>query len=80
MAEHFSDVVLQLPIEDLPTDFSALPFAVTENQGVADILSHDVNTTIEQLIQQGINLAHLQIRNRTLEDLFLEITGKELRH
>lgn len=80
LAEHFSDVVLQLPIEDLPTDFSALPFAVTENQGVADILSHDVNTTIEQLIQQGINLAHLQIRNRTLEDLFLEITGKELRH
>lgn len=80
LAEHFSDVVLQLPLDDLPDDRSLLPFAISEHQGVAEILSQDVNTTIEQLIQQRVNLARLQIRNRTLEDLFLEITGKELRH
>lgn len=80
LAEHFSDVVLQLPLDDLPDDHNLLPFAISENQGMAEILSQDVNATIEQLIQQRVNLARLQIRNRTLEDLFLEITGKELRH
>ncbi len=80
LAAHFSDVVLQIPVEELPADTSVLPFAITQHQGLAEILSHDVNTTIEQLMQQGINLRRLQIRNRTLDDLFLEITGKELRH
>lgn len=80
LAAHFSDVVLQLPVEDLPADHSGLPFAVRAQHGVAEILSHDVNMTIEQLMQQGIDLSNLQIRNRTLDDLFLEITGKELRH
>jgi len=80
LAAHFSDVVLQLPVADLPSDTSALPFNIIEQQEMAEILSHDVNATIEQLMQQGINLGRLQIRNRTLDDLFLEITGKELRH
>ena len=80
LAAHFSDVVLQIPVEELPADGDALPFTFTQHQGMAEILSHDVNTTIEQLMQRGINLRRLQIRNRTLDDLFLEITGKELRH
>lgn len=80
LAAHFSDVVLQLPMADLPNDDKNLPFEITQCQDTAEILSHDVNTTIEQLISHGINLRHLQIRNRTLDDLFLEITGKELRH
>jgi len=80
LAAHFSDVVLQIPVADLPVDTSALPFNIVEQQEMAEILSHDVNATIEQLMQQGINLGRLQIRNRTLDDLFLEITGKELRH
>ena len=80
LATHFSDVVLQIPIEDLLADTQALPFKIVEIQEMAEILSHDVNVTIEQLMQQGIDLRHLQIRNRTLDDLFLDITGKELRH
>ena len=80
LAAHFSDVVLQIPVEELPADSGALPFEITQHQGMAEILSHDVNATIEQLMQRGISLRRLQIRNRTLDDLFLEITGKELRH
>jgi ABC-2 type transport system ATP-binding protein len=39
----------------------------------------DVNGTITRLIDRGIALTHLRIRERTLEDLFLELTGTELR-
>ena len=32
-----------------------------------------------QLIAQGVSLSHLQVRSPTLEDLFLELTGHQLR-
>jgi ABC-2 type transport system ATP-binding protein len=49
------------------------------NGDAVDILTSDVTSTIRQLLALGVSLAHLQIRPRTLEDLFLELTGKELR-
>jgi len=42
-------------------------------------LTRDVNAAIQALLAQNISLARLQIRPRTLEDLFLELTGRELR-
>ena len=44
-----------------------------------EISTDDVDGTVQKLLQQKVSLAHLQIRARTLEDLFLELTGKELR-
>ena len=78
LAAHFDDVVLQLPEQDVP-DSASLPFAVHLRQGYAEITTNDINQTINELINGGISLAQLQIRPRTLEDLFLELTGKELR-
>jgi len=43
------------------------------------IFSNNVDETIHQLVTLNIPLSGLQIRQRTLEDLFLELTGKELR-
>ena len=39
----------------------------------------DVTAAIRELLARDISLARLQIRPRTLEDLFLELTGRELR-
>jgi ABC-2 type transport system ATP-binding protein len=44
-----------------------------------EILSADVNGTLQQLLAAGLSLAQLKIRPRTLEDLFLQLTGTELR-
>ena len=44
-----------------------------------EIVTADVNATLQQLMQCGASLARLQVRPRTLEDLFLSLTGKELR-
>jgi ABC-2 type transport system ATP-binding protein len=79
LAAHFNDVVLQLPSEDFPIPHNDLAMTVVHNHDAVDILTNDVNGTIRQLLALGISLAHLQIRPRTLEDLFLELTGKELR-
>ena len=39
----------------------------------------DVNEVVETLLKDKVSLSNLQIRPRTLDDLFLELTGKELR-
>lgn len=79
LAAHFDDVVLQLP----QTDFSNPPLpdwlTVIPGSEIVEILTRDVNAAIRELIAHNISLTHLQIRPRTLEDLFLELTGHELR-
>lgn len=79
LAEYFEDVVLQLPHADFPGDPTQLPFAIMVREDMVEILSRDVNETIQALQAHKVSLSGLQIRSRTLEDLFLAITGKELR-
>ncbi len=78
LAEHFDDVILQLPVAEV-SDSDSLPFPIHKRKGVIEITTCDVDQTIEQLMARNISLAHLQIRSRNLDDLFLELTGKELR-
>ena len=78
LAAHFNDVILQLPEADIK-DVTRLPYPIHKRKGIIEITTSDVNQTIDELMVQNISLAHLQIRSRNLDDLFLELTGKELR-
>jgi len=83
LAEHFNDVVVQIPVS------SALDTLLMSSQGAqlkvnrqsagVEICSPDVNQTVKLLLDARVSLSGLQIRPRTLEDLFLELTGKGLR-
>ena len=79
LAEHFSEVVLTLPRADILGDPAALPLPVTLHGDTVEILSRDINATIRILLEHDVSLAGLQIRPRTLEDLFLALTGEALR-
>ena len=79
LSEHFEDVVLQLPRADFPNGHDSISGKVLECRDSVEILSKDVNDTIRELLALGVSLARLRIRPRTLDDLFLELTGKELR-
>ncbi len=80
LKEHFNQSVLSLPATDIPEEF-------TDNNGVnlhrlkdrVEIFSDDVHSTLQLLMQNSIELEHLQIRSHTLEDLFLKLTGRQLR-
>ncbi|HEY9051459.1 MAG TPA: ABC transporter ATP-binding protein [Gammaproteobacteria bacterium] len=80
LAMHFNDVILQLPgnaaIEQV---LEQLNLDVLHTKGVAEFRTGNVTMTLEKLLEQGVSLQGLQIREPTLEDLFLELTGKELR-
>lgn len=78
LEENFNDVVLQLPENEL-NDFDMSELTTHNNNGYIEITTCDVNNVVEKLIENKISLSNLQIRPRTLDDLFLELTGKELR-
>ena len=79
LAEHFDDVVVQIHQEDIPPEVGRVEFNATYRNGNAHIVTADVNRTIEKLLSLDIPLGRLRVRARDLEDLFLELTGKELR-
>jgi ABC-2 type transport system ATP-binding protein len=79
LAKHFNDVVVQLHEQDIPRQVGVPEFQAVYRNGGAHIVTADVNHTIERLLALDIPLNRLRIRARDLEDLFLELTGKELR-
>ncbi len=78
LEENFNDVVLQLPEGDLQ-NFDLSGLTTHSSNGHIEITTSDVDNVISLLIKNNISLSKLQIRPRTLDDLFLELTGKELR-
>jgi ABC-2 type transport system ATP-binding protein len=79
LAAHFDDVVVQIHAADIPREIGEREFQAIYRNGNAHIVTGDVNKTVEHLLQLNIPLNRLRIRARDLEDLFLELTGKELR-
>ncbi|HHJ17680.1 MAG TPA: ABC transporter ATP-binding protein [Gammaproteobacteria bacterium] len=79
LAAHYNDAVLQLPEDDFTGNGDDVAATVLRHDGKVEILTSDVEATIRRLIELHVPLQGLNIRPRTLEDLFLELTGKELR-
>lgn len=79
LSKHFDNAVIQLPLSDLPSDFSDDSAEINRSNDSAELLSVDVNATVKALINANVPLTHMRVRSRTLEDLFIELTGKELR-
>ena len=77
---HFDDVILCLPPD---TDRSLLEQVegvdIIHHDATVELRTGDVSQAVQSLLALGIDLSGLKIRERTLEDLFLELTGKELR-
>lgn len=80
LARHFDDTILQLPADDFKDVFLlGFPHTVLHAEDSVEISTRDVDGAIRSLVEHGVPLSRLQIRPRTLDDLFLELTGRELR-
>jgi ABC-2 type transport system ATP-binding protein len=77
--EHFAEVMLELPRQQLPEAAHALPLRLIEAGDRIEITTDDLDATLRQLMDAQVPLRDLRIRPPNLEDLFLELTGKELR-
>jgi ABC-2 type transport system ATP-binding protein len=79
LREHFADVMLELPRQDFPQSARSLPLRVIDCLERVEITTDDLDATLRTLIDARVPLTNLRIRPANLEDLFLELTGKELR-
>ena len=79
LKEHFADVLLELPRADFPATAHALPLRVIEAGDRIEMTTDDLDGTLKILMGAHVPLQNLRIRPPNLEDLFLELTGKELR-
>ena len=79
LRQHFADVLLELPRQDFPESARTLPLKLMEAADRVEITTDDLEATLRTLLAAQVPLTNLRIRPPNLEDLFLELTGKELR-
>jgi ABC-2 type transport system ATP-binding protein len=77
--EHFAEVLLELPRQEFPPAARALPLNIIDASDRVEISTHDLEATLRTLLEARVPLSNLRIRPPNLEDLFLELTGTELR-
>jgi ABC-2 type transport system ATP-binding protein len=77
--EHFAEVMIELPRRDFPPQARSLPLRIIDTPERIEITTDDLDTTLRTLIDAHVPLAGLRIRPGNLEDLFLKLTGKDLR-
>lgn len=60
-------------------DQQQLSGTIVQAQEQLEIITTSVETTLRELMAQQIDLSSLRVRNPTLEDLFIQLTGHQLR-
>ena len=79
LRQHFAAVLLELPRTDFPAAARNLPLQMIDSEERVEITTDDLDATLRTLLGAGVPLRNLRIRPANLEDLFLELTGRELR-
>ncbi len=84
LSKHYNDVVVRIPssvaLEGMLSSSASHPeLSFSRHQGTIEICTSDINQTIQKLLAAEVSLSGMQVRERTLDDLFLELTGKEIR-
>ena len=79
LREHFAEVLLELPRQEFPSAARALPLQIIDASDRVEITTDDLEGTLRALLDARVPLTNLRIRPANLEDLFLELTGTELR-
>ena len=79
LKKHFDGVVIELPKADFKAPADGVPGQAIERGEKMELMTGEVEAALAALKRGGSSLAHLCVRPRTLEDLFLALTGRELR-
>ncbi len=79
LRERYQGVIIELPMDDVSGDLQSIDHRVLESQGVIEISTDDVNSSLQELATHVSGLNRLKIRQPNLEDLFLDLTGHSLR-
>ena len=79
LKQHFQGLCIELARKDVQIPLGEIPGQVFEKDGVLEIQTDRVDHTLKTLVDRQVPLSSLRVRQRDLEDLFLELTGKAIR-
>ena len=86
LKRHYNSLAIHLPKKDVHIPWDQIPGKVFEagqhhsgGEDEIEIQTDQVDATLKVLMNAGVSLAGLRVRQRDLEDLFLDLTGKALR-
>jgi ABC-2 type transport system ATP-binding protein len=79
LKQHYNGLSIQLAQKDVTLPWTSIPGRVFERDGMVEIQTDQVDATFKALMDAGIPLNSLRVRQRDLEDLFLDLTGKGVR-
>ncbi|MCV6604276.1 MAG: ABC transporter ATP-binding protein [Porticoccaceae bacterium] len=80
LKKHFEHSYVCLNAEDISGSLSDLPETVRKHNGQLELQTRSVEQTVKALMDRQVDLSSLQVRNPTLDDLFLKLTGHHLRN
>lgn len=73
-------VTISLPRDNVSMRLADLPFQYREVNGRIEIMTDKVNKGIEKLLALKIDLVEMTVHSPNLEDVFLSLTGRQLRN
>ncbi len=79
LKKHFDGVTMEIPVSEMVQLPAGVHGQAARRGDSWLIRSTDPEATFKGLIAGSVPLRNLTVRSQTLEDLFLELTGKELR-
>ena len=89
LQKYCSGVTLKIPRKSLPENPDDF-LRVTKKIGLTDkavelphhfeFFTREADTVLERLVEMQVDLSNITLRSKNLEDLFLELTGRQLRH
>lgn len=79
LKQHFGYFYVCIDKQDMKIHINDLGETVQERNDHYEIQSKSVEDTLNMLMQQDVTLNSLRVRQPTLEDLFLKLTGHSLR-
>jgi ABC-2 type transport system ATP-binding protein len=77
--EHCQGLTVVLPSDHLSAPRNSLTFDWQEHNGRIEIQTEDINACIAKLIALDADLSQMSIRTPNLENVFLNLTGRQLR-
>jgi len=79
LRRQYKGLIIELPMADLKGELKDIEHTVHDNLGIIEVVTADVSASLQQLSPHFTHLNHIKIRQPTLEDLFLDLTGHSLR-
>jgi len=80
LKEHFQGIWIEIPKEDFKSSSKeGLLGEFFEREESIEIQTNHANEVFRALLERGVSLNRVKVRSQNLEDLFIQLTGKDLR-